>query len=790
MDETCFVSNASFWTPCHLARSSRWLGHIPFAFWVVDAARPRLIVELGNGPANAYLALCQAIETAGTGSRCFAVRPRDEILDENDDFRHLGEVERLHFSDFSSPIRMSLDESLPVFEDGSIDLLHLTGRHTREGARHAFLSWSPKMSDRGIILLDGTNHYRDDHAFPRLFREVGIRYPSFEFLHDEGLGIVGVGERLPADVEAFLRSSRSRSQVDEVRKSYARLGQGLIDDHIRQCLEVLNATTGLGCAAPGAGRSTKQAAFEENAILTERVSQLSRELEEISRSLGWKLVRKARALRRKAGIDGRFLGACRWASGRFVKTLMTDGMSVAVSKSVTSIKQTRHRSRGLPDRLPGGDVPREGVRAHSLGLFQRLPWRDRRPASRPAARGGSFKVLLVSHEASRTGAPLCLLRLAERLAQISDLECWIVLDRGGELEGEFEKVAPVLSVDLLVNQGISREQAPDRIVALFREYARSGVAICNTACIGPYYAASATHGVPVLAWVHELPATIDGFNGGRQTVAAICRSARRIVTPANVVRDALASHYCIPRDRIQTIYNGLHLEIDSRQRPHQRVRVRKELGLPADARIVLGCGTIEMRKGVDLFAQLARTVLADHSTPVTWFLWLGKDNDPGLRCWLEHDIAAGGLGDRIRFLGPRDNSGPYFLAADVFVLTSREDPCPLVNMEAMASGLPVVAFRDAGGAPELLEGCGLVVPYLDIEAMARALVGLLGDPEGRESLGHRAQAKIRSGFTWPRFAEEIVQILEADYDYRPSSGLGDFDRVPLDARELSTSRGR
>ena len=54
----------SFWTPCHLGRSCRWLGHVPFVFWLLDAARPRLVVQLGPGPANAYLAFCQAIEPA------------------------------------------------------------------------------------------------------------------------------------------------------------------------------------------------------------------------------------------------------------------------------------------------------------------------------------------------------------------------------------------------------------------------------------------------------------------------------------------------------------------------------------------------------------------------------------------------------------------------------------------------------------------------------------------------------------------------------------------------------
>ena len=56
---------------------------------------------------------------------------------------------------------------------------------------------------------------------------------------------------------------------------------------------------------------------------------------------------------------------------------------------------------------------------------------------------------------------------------------------------------------------------------------------------------------------------------------------------------------------------------------------------------------------------------------------------------------------------------PYYLAADLLVLTSREDPCPLVNMEAMESSLPVVAFQGAGGAPEVLADAGICVPYLE-----------------------------------------------------------------------------
>jgi len=774
MDESLFVSRASFWTPCHLGRSCRWLGHVPFAFWLLDAARPRLVVQLGPGPANALLAFCQAIDRIGIGSStsCFAVSDGDgDGLDGNVDPRNVTESSSLLFSKYSFLVRATQDEALARLENGSIDLLHLTGPHTSDGARHAFESWSPRMSEQGIILIDDTDRRECGVGLDRLFRELSGRYPTFEFPHDSGLGVVGAGKLLPPPVAGLLSSTRSTSGVEKIRRSYARLGQGLIDDRVRQSLEVINDESLPEGAAPASGEETLEQIESENALLTERTLQLSRNLQEIRGSRGWALVQKARKLRMHLTPEGTIRGRSWRASSRFVKTAASAGLLVALSKTANRIKQRLSHLADVSDRGPRGRKQGSPAPASPFAAFHELPWRhDPGTAGRPAERGGHFKVLLVSHEASRTGAPLCLLRLAEQLARNSDFECWIVLERGGELEGAFERVAPVLSLDLLANQGVDREQAPDLIVALFREYAGVGVAICNTTCVGGHYAACTTNGVPVLAWVHEMPTAIEVFCGGRQTMAAISRSARRIVTPANAVGDALASFYRIPRDRIQTIYNGLHFAIDPGHRPDQRLRVRKELGLPEDARIVLGCGTIDLRKGVDLFVQLARRALRDDSTPNTWFLWIGKVCDPPLRCWLDHDVATADLRDRVRFVGPRDHSEPYFLAADVFVLTSREDPCPLVNMEAMASGLPIIAFRGAGGAPELLEGCGLVVPYVDLDAMTRALVHLLGHPEERESLGRRARAKIRSGFTWPGFADKMVGILEEHYDYLSSGG--------------------
>jgi glycosyltransferase involved in cell wall biosynthesis len=86
----------------------------------------------------------------------------------------------------------------------------------------------------------------------------------------------------------------------------------------------------------------------------------------------------------------------------------------------------------------------------------------------------------------------------------------------------------------------------------------------------------------------------------------------------------------------------------------------------------------------------------------------------------------------------------YMAAADVFVLTSREDPYPLVCLEAAALEKPIVCFEGGGGTPEFVEAdCGFVVPYLDIIGMADRVISLLDSPDCRDNLG--ASWKSSSG---------------------------------------------
>ncbi|HIF98628.1 MAG TPA: glycosyltransferase, partial [Myxococcales bacterium] len=177
--------------------------------------------------------------------------------------------------------------------------------------------------------------------------------------------------------------------------------------------------------------------------------------------------------------------------------------------------------------------------------------------------------------------------------------------------------------------------------------------------------------------------------------------------------------------------------------------------------VVLGCGTLYPRKGPDLFIQVARKVKQSRPDMLFRFVWVGGALTPDGVENHRHFAAEAGVDDMVEFKGEIKEVAPYFLSAEVFCLTSREDPFPLVNMEAMSFGLPVIAFSDAGGAPELIEDdAGIVVPHLDVDSMAAAIIRLAEEPDLRLKLGKRAREKVSNRFSPEAYAESLLALLQ------------------------------
>jgi hypothetical protein len=217
-----------FWQPARLGVPSGWWVHVPFAHWLVRAAAPRVLVELGTYTGVSYSAFCNAVVEAGLPTRCHAVdtwhgdREAGEYSNEvYEDFRQFHEQ---HYSKFSTLLRCTFGEALQQFTDSSIDMLHINGLHTYEAVRHDFESWLPKTSKRGVILLHNTNVRDRDFGVWRFWEELGDQYPNFEFLHGYGLGVLAVGEAATEPVLALCRST-DPAVVGKLRSRFTLIGE-------------------------------------------------------------------------------------------------------------------------------------------------------------------------------------------------------------------------------------------------------------------------------------------------------------------------------------------------------------------------------------------------------------------------------------------------------------------------------------------------------------------------------------------------------------------------------------
>lgn len=357
-------------------------------------------------------------------------------------------------------------------------------------------------------------------------------------------------------------------------------------------------------------------------------------------------------------------------------------------------------------------------------------------------------IIFISHDASATGAPITLLNQCKAYKQVFGNNLVIVLISGGELIEEFRAIAPVVDLhrnprDIIVDENVEYAFLKLRQLGYSR-------CIANTVVSGALQKTLSTNHIETVYEIHELLQVIR--NGGWSSYAQnIAKSGSIVIFPAHYVADKFIHHFELPVERARIIPQGISLVYED-GKPLAREKLLRRLGLPnlPTVKIILGAGLAHHRKGTDLFCEVAAEFHKKQSSNVH-FIWLGN-RDEYFEHWKSQVLPGLPYKKNIHFWDFDSQPAYIFAGADMFLLTSREDPFPSVAIEALANDTPVITFKNTGGIEEILDGTnGVVVEHLNVQMMAEAAWEILQNPDKMRPSATKLQ-------TYPEFIKTLVAL--------------------------------
>jgi len=226
----------------------------------------------------------------------------------------------------------------------------------------------------------------------------------------------------------------------------------------------------------------------------------------------------------------------------------------------------------------------------------------------------------------------------------------------------------------------------------------------------------------------------------------------RFLAVAESHRRYLVEREGLPADRVEVVYNGVDTA-RYRPRPPDPARAR-QLGLGGDKRWLVTVASLKPLKRIDLLIDAFARVVAER--PELGLLIVGDGPE---RAALEARVRRLGLEDWVVFLGLREEVEKILNLSELFVLSSRTEAFPNALLEAMASGLPVVA-TNVGSVPELVEHgkSGLLVEPGDAEALARAILEVTADRSRARAMGEQGRSVVESRFGLDTMCRERERI--------------------------------
>lgn len=386
-----------------------------------------------------------------------------------------------------------------------------------------------------------------------------------------------------------------------------------------------------------------------------------------------------------------------------------------------------------------------------------------------------MKIIFISHDATRTGAPILLLRLIEQIKLSTDFEILILLKNGGKLQEDFEK----LGKTFVWNRLFEKEKKQSRLINFLNRLTKSKNTAQTKQVINKIEIFSAINGADfifnntianvamlkqlplkgkkVLSYFHELHAATQLISS-KEEVSFLSDISEKIFVPSEAVRNFFVSGYNISEEKIAI----LKYIIPEPKTISRRINSNGASDDDKKNHFIVGlCGTIESRKGFDLVPLIIKKIVKEKKILDIHFIWIGADLHSLEYFLLKNDLRKLGIEAFFSATAPVNNIEWNLSQLDLFLLPSREDAFPLVVLEAAYQGLPCIYFTDSGGIKEFSgNDAGVPIDYLDIDQMVKEIVHLKTNDQLRITLGERAKEKITEYSNHKKIIDELLKYFQ------------------------------
>ncbi|WP_233464848.1 glycosyltransferase family 4 protein [Paraburkholderia madseniana] len=376
-------------------------------------------------------------------------------------------------------------------------------------------------------------------------------------------------------------------------------------------------------------------------------------------------------------------------------------------------------------------------------------------------------VLLVTHECSLTGAPVLVYNMAEVLSRSMNV---VVLSLGpGMLEALFEELAiSYVPAHYARFSGMHAEHVVESLVRCFKPAFAIVNSIESQLVVEPLGKA----GIPTVSLIHEFASCYPDPPSLFKTMMTV---PQQVVFSSEITyKDAVRfvddyrpeKIHVLPQGR--SSIPGKRVKDEPALMEQQRLRSILRPDVEHSRKyVVLGAGSVNYRKGVDLFLQCARQILSKVGEDQCRFVWIGQGYEPrkdaAYSVYLEDQIMRAGLTGSVEIIDETTEIETAYELSDLFLLSSRLDPLPNVAIDAMFFNKPLLCFDKTTGIVSFLERAGLkdlcIADYLDVEDMAEKASRLLLSADLRSQVASQLSMHLADCFDMERYVNEVVALV-------------------------------